>query len=77
MDLYCSGGEGEITERVAEAMARIGWRGIGHGVRLRVIDPVSGKVEVLGDDGEWVVERRGADALAPTVSERSSSETAD
>jgi hypothetical protein len=56
LDFYCSGGEGEITERVATAMAELGWRGVGHGVRLRKIDFRTGRSEVLGDDGEWVVE---------------------
>jgi hypothetical protein len=27
LDFYCSGGEGEITDRVAAAMAALGWRG--------------------------------------------------
>ena len=61
LDFYCSGGEGEITDRVAEAMAVLGWRGVGHGARLLVIDPVSGEVEALGDDGRWIVDRPGAD----------------
>jgi hypothetical protein len=61
LDFYCSGGEGEITTRVAEAMAEIGWRGVGHGVRLRRVDIGSGKVEVLGDDGQWVIERASLD----------------
>jgi len=59
LDYYASGGEGEITDRVAQAMAAIGWRGVGHGRRLRKVDFVSGKVEVLSDDGDWVVERQG------------------
>ncbi len=63
LDFYCSGGEGEITDRVAEAMAVLGWHGIGHGARLLVIHPVSGKVEALGDDGQWVIERTGVDDL--------------
>lgn len=57
LDFYCSGGEGEITERVAEAMGALGWRGVGHGVQLQKIDMRTGAVEVLGEDGEWVVER--------------------
>jgi hypothetical protein len=61
MDFYCSGGEGKITDRVAEAMDALGWRGVGHGVRLLSIDPTSGKVEAPGDDGRWIVERPGAD----------------
>lgn len=63
LDFYCSGGEGRITERVAEEMAALGWRGVGHGVRLRVVDPVSGKTEVLGDAGKWALERPGAEGI--------------
>jgi hypothetical protein len=59
LDFYCSGGEGKITDRVTEAMAALGWRGVGHGTRLRKLDPTTGSVEVLGDDGEWVVEQHG------------------
>ena len=61
MDFYCSGGEGEITGRVAAAMAALGWRGVGHGRQLRKIDFATGAVEVLGDDGHWIVE--GTDGL--------------
>jgi hypothetical protein len=60
LDFFCSGGEGEITTRVAEAMAQLGWRGIGHGARLRTVDFATGKVEVLRDDGEWEQARSGA-----------------
>lgn len=77
VDFYCSGGEGAITNRVAEAMAAIGWHGVGHGVRLRAFDPISGEVDVLSDDGQWVVERRGADELPPAESQRSLIEIAD
>jgi hypothetical protein len=59
LDFYCSGGEGEITERVTAAMDALGWHGVGHGVRLRKIDLRTGTVEVLGDDGEWIVETHG------------------
>jgi hypothetical protein len=58
-DFYCSGGEGKITDRVAETMAALGWHGTGHGARLHVVDFRTGRVEVLGDDGEWVVEQPG------------------
>src|SRR3954451_14568128 len=61
LDFYCSGGEGEITDRIASAMWAIGWRGGGHGVRLRKFHPATGRVEVLGDDDGWVVERPGTD----------------
>jgi hypothetical protein len=61
LDYYASGGEGEITDRVAQAMAPIGWHGVGHGARLRKIDFCSGRVEVLSDDGQWVVEREGVE----------------
>jgi transposase InsO family protein len=59
LDFYCSGGEGEITGRVAAAMEALGWHGHGDGARLRKIDFAMGTVEVLGDDGEWAVESRG------------------
>ena len=59
LDFYCSGGEGEITDRVAEAMAALGWYGVGHGARLRAVDLISGRVEILDDNGEWVVESVG------------------
>jgi hypothetical protein len=59
LDLYCSGGEGEITGRVAAAMDALGWHGDGHGARLRKTDFATGTVEVLGDDGEWAVESHG------------------
>lgn len=59
LDFYCSGGEGEITGRVAAAMEALGWHGHGHGARLRKIDLATGTVEILGDDGEWAVESRG------------------
>lgn len=59
LDFYCSGGEGEITDRVADAMAALGWHGEGHGRALRTIDFRTGRVEVLGDDGTWTVEREG------------------
>jgi hypothetical protein len=52
-DFYCSGGEGEITERVAEAMSAIGWGGVGHGMRLREINPVS-------DKSAWAAAHPGA-----------------
>ncbi len=59
LDFYCSGGEGEITRRVAAAMDALGWHGEGHGARLRKVDFATGIVEVLGDDGGWAVESRG------------------
>ena len=60
MGFYWSGGEGEITDRVAEAMAALGWRGVGHGRRLHKVDVTTGTVEDLGDDGQWVGEPPGA-----------------
>jgi hypothetical protein len=59
LDFCCSGGEGEVTARVAGAMAAIGWHGDGHGVRLHKTDFATGITEVLGDDGEWAVESGG------------------
>jgi hypothetical protein len=40
LDFYCSasGAEGTISERVATAMAELGWNGIGHGQQLYLID---------------------------------------
>jgi hypothetical protein len=61
LDFYGSGGEGEITDRVAEAMADLGWRGVSHGKRLHKVDVTTGSVEVLGDDRQWVVKRPGVD----------------
>src|SRR3954466_13294326 len=46
LDFYGSGGEGEITTRVAGAMAELGWRGVGHGKRLHKLNPTTGSVEV-------------------------------
>ncbi len=43
-------------------MAALGCRGVGFEAQLRKIDITSGEVEVLGDYGQWVIERRGADA---------------
>lgn len=57
LEFYCSGGEGEISARVADAMARLGWHGIGHGSPLRKVDFRTGESHVLGEDGEWVLER--------------------
>src|SRR3954454_19942417 len=57
LDFYCSGGEGEISVRVADAMAELGWHGIGHGAPLRKVDLRTGESQVLGEDGEWIVER--------------------
>jgi hypothetical protein len=57
LDFYCAGGEGEITDRVADALAHLGWHGVGHGASLRRIDFSTGEVKVLGADGEWVTER--------------------
>ena len=56
LDFYCSGGEGEISDRVTAAMEMLGWQGVGHGARLRRTDFRTGTTEVLGDDGEWTVE---------------------
>jgi hypothetical protein len=53
LDFYCGGGEGEIIERVAAAMAALGWRGIGHGAPLRMVDVATGESKVF-IDGEWV-----------------------
>jgi hypothetical protein len=77
LDFYCSGGEGDITDRVAEAMASLGWRGVGHGRRPRLGHVGSGRVDVLRDDGKWVVERPGTSEGAPTESELSLGEIAD
>jgi hypothetical protein len=71
LDFYCSGGEGEITDRVAQAMAALGWRGVGHGAPLRRVDFSSGTVEVLSEDGEWVVERRGVEGDVDRMSDPS------
>jgi hypothetical protein len=57
LDFYCAGGEGEITDRVADALAHLGWHGVGHGASLRLIDFSTGEVKVLGADGEWVTTR--------------------
>jgi hypothetical protein len=57
LDFYCSGGEGEISGRVADAMAELGWHGTGHGAPLRKVDLRTGESQVLGEDGEWIVER--------------------
>ena len=54
-------GEGEITDRVAEAMAALGWRGVGLGRRLHKVDFTARTVEDLGDDGHWVAEPPGSD----------------
>lgn len=55
LDLYCSpsGAEGTISERVAEALAALGWHGTGHGAPLRLIDFRTGESNVPVD-GEWV-----------------------
>lgn len=55
IDFYCSpsGAEGTISDRVAEAMRDLGWRGTGHGAPLRLIDFRAGTSKVL-IDGEWV-----------------------
>ena len=60
LDFYCSpsGGEGTISEQVAEAMAALGWRGTGHGRPLRLIDFATGESKVLVD-GEWRDARDG------------------
>src|SRR3954454_4413680 len=34
LDFYSAGGEGYISNRVAEAMAALGWHGVGHGATL-------------------------------------------
>ena len=56
LDFYCSGGEGKISGRVADAMAELGWHGIGHGAALRKVDLRTGESRVLGQDGEQIVE---------------------
>jgi hypothetical protein len=55
LDFYCSrsGAEGTISERVGAAMAVLGWRGIGHGAPLRLIDFRTGESKVLVD-GDWI-----------------------
>jgi hypothetical protein len=61
LDFYYSGGEGTISERVAEAMAVLGWHGVGHGERLYRVAPRTGESHVLGEDGEWVPMQPDAD----------------
>ena len=55
LDFYCSpsGGEGAISERVAEALAALGWHGTGHGAPLRLIDFRTASSKVLVNC-EWV-----------------------
>jgi hypothetical protein len=45
-------------------MPPLGWRGLGlgPGSRLAKIDMTTGTVEVLGDDGQWVVQTPRADS---------------
>ena len=55
LDFYCSStqAEGTISERVASALAELGWRGTGHGRELRLVDLRTGQSKVWRD-GEWV-----------------------
>jgi hypothetical protein len=55
LDFYCSPtqAEGTISERVAAALAELGWHGAGHGSELRLIDFRAGGSKVW-QDGEWV-----------------------
>ncbi|MGH2876473.1 MAG: hypothetical protein ACRDLV_09500 [Solirubrobacteraceae bacterium] len=55
LDFYCSPrcAEGTISERVAVAMAQLGWHGTGQGRRLWLIDFRSGEHMVWADGG-WV-----------------------
>ncbi|MGO9751500.1 MAG: hypothetical protein ACLP8S_00950 [Solirubrobacteraceae bacterium] len=55
LDFYCSPtqAEGTISERVATALAELGWHGTGHGCELRLIDFRTGESKVWRD-GEWV-----------------------
>ena len=53
LDFYCSGirghAEGTISERVAEALAALGWTGTGHGSeRLHVYDFSTGETTASG-----------------------------
>lgn len=62
LDFYCSpsGNEGTISDRVAAAMADLGWHGLGHGSELRLVDFRTGTRKVWRD-GAWVDEERDAD----------------
>ncbi|MGH2916125.1 MAG: hypothetical protein ACRDMX_14180 [Solirubrobacteraceae bacterium] len=55
LDFYCSarGAEGMISERIAAAMAELGWHGVGHGSQLGLIDLGTGERKVW-IDGDWV-----------------------
>lgn len=55
LDFYCSPkqAEGTISERVATALAELGWHGTGHGSELRLVDFRTG-VSKVWRDGEWV-----------------------
>lgn len=55
LDFYCSSGgaEGTISQRVASAMAELGWHGTGHGRHLYLIDFRTGESKVWVD-GEWI-----------------------
>lgn len=55
LDYYCSGiptrSEGTISERIAAAMAELGWTGTAHGSdELYTYDFQNGRTEALGDD---------------------------
>ena len=54
LDFYLSGCEGTISDRIADAMAGLGWHGVGHGKRLYKVDLRTGETHVLDDDGQWV-----------------------
>jgi hypothetical protein len=56
LDFYCFGGEGQISDRVADAMAELGWHGVGHGAQLRKFNPRTAESWVLSADGEWVAD---------------------
>ncbi|MEA2197060.1 MAG: hypothetical protein QOJ25_1111 [Solirubrobacteraceae bacterium] len=55
LDFYCSasGAEGTISQRVAIAMAELGWHGTGYGKQLWLIGLATGERKVWSD-GEWV-----------------------
>jgi hypothetical protein len=55
LDFYCSPtqAEGTISDRVATALAELGWHGTGHGRGRRLMDFGTGERKVWRD-GEWV-----------------------
>jgi hypothetical protein len=60
LDFYCSPtqAEGTISERVATALAELGWHGTGHGRDLRLIDLRTAE-SLVWRDGEWVASDDG------------------